>query len=56
MNEVTFRLACRNGHSVDGLSPEDAERLNLSACNVCFKPLFVEEVVANVSSEPEPVE
>ncbi len=41
---MTITLKCRKGHKVEVHTPAEAERLNLTACNVCFKPLFVSSI------------
>lgn len=40
-----FVLACKNGHE-RYVSRDAAKRLNLTACEVCWKPLFVQAVRA----------
>lgn len=41
---MTITLKCRSGHKVDAKTPTEAEALAFTACQTCFKPLFVTAV------------
>ena len=43
--DVVFAMACKNGHRID-VDEATAKRINLTACALCYKPLFVKGVKA----------